>query len=509
VATQARSSNILHGVVSAPALCLVYSAPLALLYWALATAWPPLAVALALGVAVVPWAPPAWRTRHRRLVAASRGSYRLWTVIVVAAALGVLCLVDRATLAAAVAAAAFAGFFFAGPVGPAAAWVALAFAISFAVARQPWLTRDGLRFAIGALAFIDLTALFVVGGERRLRRFEWVAFVLLAPALLSAFAFFRGPAPTPPADPRVRFFLTGGAITNVPDIGLGDVPAIPLPSSARLLSVTVDCDGAPLLAADAPPGLTRLSARPETLEPAPLAGNVATICTGRRALIFAAGDGRVVFRPADGLDRRRRLDEPIRRVFVDEAAQVVYAAGRFDLLAVLRAPNLDSAVERRSGVGVDLIAAPGAPALYRLALLRGVEALEPATLTPRGVYAMPTCLGGALAYDRERERLFVADWLSAAIVVLETRNLQAVTRLPAPRGVTCLAYDRARDLLLAGVELSSEALVFRPDAAGPPLRLPVGRGVRSLTMAGDRALGVGAAGAFELDLPAIAESFGK
>ncbi len=473
-------------------LWCVYVFPLAPLHWAAWSLWPPLTAVLAAAIAYFGYRHAVWRVDHRLLAGVGGAIYRGWTVAFAVAALGCLALIDATELATTLVAAAVAWFFFDRPRGAAPAWAAGAAAIAVVVVRSPWVMQHTLCAAVCQVALLATAVLFVSGEQRRLRRFDWVAFVLLAPALPAISAFFFGTVPLPHPDARVRF-----------------LPAIARSEPARPAFATVDCDGVPLIAAAAAPGLVQLSGAMTALERSPLAGGVAVSCAGRRGLAFAAGDGDVVYRPEGAPERRKRLSERVDQVVIDEPSQLLFAGGRIDLLTTLRTPNLDVEAERRAGIGLDLIFAPAEKLLFRLTALRGVEALEPATLTPGGSFAMPLCVGGALAYDAGRRRLFVADWLSKAIVAIDVREMSEIGRWPAPLGVRSLAYDAARGLLLAGAEFHGEALVYRVGDQGAPLRLPVGQGVRSLVVVGDRCFGVSAAGAFVIDLPAVAAGFGS
>jgi hypothetical protein len=232
--------------------------------------------------------------------------------------------------------------------------------------------------------------------------------------------------------------------------------------------------------------------------------NLVVHCEGVVSSAYGTRGGEVVRRVRGGVERRSATPDPVLTVQAAWAENLLFAMNRTTSVSARRLDDLQPLAERRSGVNLDILYAPSTRTLYRSVLLRGVEALEPATLEWRGAYEMPGRVGGALAIDERHGRLFVADWLGRSIAVLDARDLTLVARLTAPRGLRHLVYDDQREWLLAGSYFGGEVWIYRPYRGGDPARLPVGRRVRQLSVAGDRCLGVSARGVFEIDLTALA-----
>jgi hypothetical protein len=499
-------STTLATPLSALGLYLVYHFQLMLAWSALGEIWAPLALLIPPAVLYVVYRRDRLRVQRRASYILLGGVYRVWTVAFAGGALILSWLADPAACLGALAAGAIAAWAFPkrGPVG-LLAWGALAAASVAVAAREPWLGRDPLRAALGAALLLSVGWLFATDERRRVARFDFVALTLLAPTVFSIMAFYRAPAARPTAaDPAVRFLYAADDSTSPPRVREG----------ADLRFAAADCDGSLLLGGASSPGIERMAAGAASPPAAPIdsaksGDNINVACGAGQALLYGRRDGRVVYRPAAGQERRAAFDQPVLKAEADWGDGIAFVMGRTDLLAVLRLPSLSVAAQRRSGVNIDILYAPQLRTLFRSTLLRGVEAMTPASLTVQGLYPMPTSVGGALAYDPDHDRLFVSDWLGATLHVVDPRDLTAVVRVKAPRGVRSLVYDRRRELLLAASYFTGEALAYRPYVGGPPLRLAVGRRVRGLTLDGGRCLGVSAAGVFAVDLDQLASRFGS
>jgi len=487
-------------------LYFVYHFPLMPAYSLAGAVWPPLALSIPVLLLLVLFGRERCSRRFPRVWRLGAILYTVWLAAFALLVVGLQWLVDRRMALLFVAAALAAGESFGRKrrawLGPAI----FAVCLGGLAWREPFLAASQARLIFSLFLTAVVGALFVGGAWRRVRQIDFAALVLLAPVVFSLHAFYHGPVLAVPADPAVRFLFPA------------DSPAIPKIGAGKDLRYAVrDCTGALLLGSGESPGLERIDDGAATsIDQAPAGDNLEAWCDAGAAgsgLLYGARTGEVVWRSEESVTRRQ-LGEPVLMVAGRASPAAVYAMGNKSLLALLSRPQLAVQAQRGggqgffgalfgSGVNIDLLYEAENESLFRSAMLRGVEKLDPDSLETIARYPLPASVGGTLALDVAGKRLFVSDWLGRRIMVLDVGDLRPLGRLAAPRGVRRLVYDPARRLLLAGSYFTGEVLIYGPGDERPRHRLPVGRRVRGLALAGGRCLGVSAAGIFEIEPAAL------